>query len=148
MCLKALSILTFSILMTTTFPSCGSDRLTLYTSSYKPILNSKLRFDGYYADRQESFQLPTATDTPRQWTNPITPKFFFEDGSVAYLPTHENEQQLTETFTKYKGGLINWGVFQTFGDTLTAEILQPNSGTMRKERFTNKFIIKKPNETT
>ncbi len=136
-----LKSLTIFIVLTIFY--CCSDRLTFYHKGYKPIINSKLRFDGYYTDRQKSFEIPVAYNKNELWTNPITPKFFFSNGSVAYESTHKDDQQLIETFTKYNGGHPDWGVYQTAGDTLIVEILQINSGSMRMERITNKYNIKK-----
>jgi hypothetical protein len=122
-----------------TFTSCVSDRLTLATDNYEPDYNPLLRFDGYYTRKENSIDVYAT----KHWAQPITPKFFFANGSVAFLPTHENDQQLSETLTKYGDKKIgNWGVYQIKGDTLITEVLQPNSEKMKKERFFNYFIIK------
>ena len=130
-------LLTITILLS--FTSCVSDRLTLVTDNYKPNYNPLLRFDGYYTRKEN----PIDVYATKHWTQPITPKFFFSNGSVAFLPIHENDQQLSETLTKYHDKKIgSWGVYQIKGDTLITEVLQPNSDKMKKERFFNYFIIK------
>jgi hypothetical protein len=124
---------------------CGCvDRLTFYNKDYVPQLNSKLRFDGYYAYKEKSWgEVTIQYDKTELWSNPITPIFFYQDGLTAYHPTHKDESSLKETIIKNKGGSPDWGVYKISNDTLTVEFLQSNPSKMRRERSTNGFIIEK-----
>jgi len=117
-----------------------SDHLTLNKGSYKPFLNSNLRFDGYYTNKRGPLEIAISRDAKELWTDPITPRFFFEDGSIAYSSIYKNEQHLTESLLKYEDGLAYWSIFEISNDTLTTQMLMPNSGMIR-ERITHMFLI-------
>ncbi|HEX6181856.1 MAG TPA: hypothetical protein VFZ47_11470 [Chitinophagaceae bacterium] len=130
----------FVVAILASFTACISDRITLITRNFKPNTNPQLRFDGFYTRKEKPFELYAA----KRWEAPITPKFFFSNGSVVNFPTHQNEQQLQETLTKYHNKVRgDWGAYQIRNDTLITEILHPGEGIILKERLINYFIIKR-----
>jgi signal peptidase I len=130
------------------FYNCGSyKKVMLYKEdTYECGLHLQMRFDGFYTDT--SIHNQQVGD--RIFVNPLTPTFFYNNGSVARYPyLIENVQCLKTRYLNMesKHFTAEWGNYFIKGDTITIEYFrqtnpESNMFTHRVERIVEKGIIR------
>ena len=98
------------------------DKLVYYQKGYNPNYTAKLNTHGFYYNKENAsdwkYEFPEYKNP-----QPLTPKYFYRDGSVAYGSTYPDIDSLKAWNIKYNSyeNYATWGFYKIQGDTIYIE---------------------------